>query len=186
MPWHQSPICRFSRSCPRSTSLPTLPSASARSCTTICGDQASRRCGAITKWPWRLERQFPHKVACDAACAGIGITSAFAYQMQTALECGDLTILLDEFWPASCSAWTTNRAAAASSLLCEGYARSKSSNATGEQHCTVDLERARPSAWYDSHTCPRHCSRNGRWVLSRHREHRAGQCDELAHHRLWL
>jgi hypothetical protein len=57
MPWHQSPSCRFSRSCPRSTSLPTSPSASARSCTTICGDQASRRCGAITKWLWQLDAE---------------------------------------------------------------------------------------------------------------------------------
>ena len=43
--------------------------------TTICGNQVDKRC-ASTKWPWRLERQSPHKVAYDAACADIGITSA--------------------------------------------------------------------------------------------------------------
>jgi DNA-binding transcriptional LysR family regulator len=40
------------------------------------------------------------EAACDAACAGIGITSAFAYHFQTALERGALTTLLDEFQPA--------------------------------------------------------------------------------------
>jgi DNA-binding transcriptional LysR family regulator len=41
------------------------------------------------------------EAACDAACAGIGITSAFAYHFQTALERGALTTLLDEFQPAT-------------------------------------------------------------------------------------
>ena len=40
------------------------------------------------------------EAACDAACAGIGITSAFACHFQTALERGALTTLLDEFQPA--------------------------------------------------------------------------------------
>jgi DNA-binding transcriptional LysR family regulator len=40
------------------------------------------------------------EAACDAACAGIGITSAFAYHFQTALKRGALTPLLDEFQPA--------------------------------------------------------------------------------------
>jgi DNA-binding transcriptional LysR family regulator len=40
------------------------------------------------------------EAACDAACAGIGITSAFFYHFQTALNRGDLTTLLDEFQPA--------------------------------------------------------------------------------------
>jgi DNA-binding transcriptional LysR family regulator len=35
------------------------------------------------------------EAACDAACAGIGITSAFAYHFQAALKRGDLTTLLD-------------------------------------------------------------------------------------------
>ena len=39
------------------------------------------------------------EAACDAACAGIGITSAFAYHFQTALERGALTTLLDQFQP---------------------------------------------------------------------------------------
>ncbi|MBV8576891.1 MAG: LysR family transcriptional regulator [Acetobacteraceae bacterium] len=39
------------------------------------------------------------EAACDAACAGIGITSAFAYHFQTALQRGALTALLDEFQP---------------------------------------------------------------------------------------
>jgi len=39
------------------------------------------------------------EAACDAACAGIGIASGFAYHFQTALERGALTILLDEFQP---------------------------------------------------------------------------------------
>jgi DNA-binding transcriptional LysR family regulator len=39
------------------------------------------------------------EAACDAACAGIGITSAFAYHFQAALKRGDLTTLLDEFQP---------------------------------------------------------------------------------------
>jgi DNA-binding transcriptional LysR family regulator len=41
------------------------------------------------------------EAACDAACAGIGITSAFSYHFQTALERGALTSLLDEFQPAT-------------------------------------------------------------------------------------
>src|SRR5262249_24236182 len=41
------------------------------------------------------------EATCDAACAGIGITSAFAYHFQTALERGLLTAVLDEFQPAS-------------------------------------------------------------------------------------
>ncbi|WP_315837932.1 LysR family transcriptional regulator [Bradyrhizobium prioriisuperbiae] len=41
------------------------------------------------------------EAACDAACAGIGITSAYAYHFQAALERGALTTLLDEFQPAS-------------------------------------------------------------------------------------
>ena len=43
-PWRRSPNCRFSRSCPPSTSLPILRSAWARSCMTICGNRAERRC----------------------------------------------------------------------------------------------------------------------------------------------
>jgi DNA-binding transcriptional LysR family regulator len=39
------------------------------------------------------------EAACDAACAGIGITCAFAYHMQSALTCGALKTLLDEFQP---------------------------------------------------------------------------------------
>ena len=41
------------------------------------------------------------EAACDAACAGIGITSAFSYHVQAALERGALTSLLDEFQPAT-------------------------------------------------------------------------------------
>ena len=41
------------------------------------------------------------EAACDAACAGIGITSAFSYHFQAALERGALTSLLDEFQPAT-------------------------------------------------------------------------------------
>jgi DNA-binding transcriptional LysR family regulator len=41
------------------------------------------------------------EVACDAACAGIGITSVFSYHIQAALERGALTSLLDEFQPAT-------------------------------------------------------------------------------------
>jgi DNA-binding transcriptional LysR family regulator len=40
------------------------------------------------------------EAACDAACTGIGITSAFSYHIQAALERGALTTLLDEFRPA--------------------------------------------------------------------------------------
>jgi DNA-binding transcriptional LysR family regulator len=40
------------------------------------------------------------EAACDAACAGVGITSAFSYHIQAALERGALTTLLDEFQPA--------------------------------------------------------------------------------------
>ncbi len=39
------------------------------------------------------------EAACDAACAGIGIASAFAYHFQAALKRGALTTLLDEFQP---------------------------------------------------------------------------------------
>jgi DNA-binding transcriptional LysR family regulator len=39
------------------------------------------------------------EAACDAACASIGITSAFTYHFQAALKRGDLTTLLDEFQP---------------------------------------------------------------------------------------
>jgi len=41
------------------------------------------------------------EAASDAACAGIGITSAFSYHFQAALERGALTSLLDEFQPAT-------------------------------------------------------------------------------------
>jgi DNA-binding transcriptional LysR family regulator len=41
------------------------------------------------------------EAACDAACAGIGITSAFSYHFKTALERGALTTVLDEFNPAT-------------------------------------------------------------------------------------
>ena len=41
------------------------------------------------------------EAACDAACAGIGITSAFSYHFKAALEQGALTTLLDEFQPAT-------------------------------------------------------------------------------------
>jgi len=41
------------------------------------------------------------EAACDAACAGIGITSAFSYHFQAALERGALMSLLDEFQPAT-------------------------------------------------------------------------------------
>jgi DNA-binding transcriptional LysR family regulator len=41
------------------------------------------------------------EAACDAACAGIGIASAFSYHFQAALERGALTSLLDEFQPAT-------------------------------------------------------------------------------------
>jgi DNA-binding transcriptional LysR family regulator len=41
------------------------------------------------------------EAACDAACAGIGITSAFAHNIQLALERGALTTLLNEFQPAT-------------------------------------------------------------------------------------
>jgi DNA-binding transcriptional LysR family regulator len=47
------------------------------------------------------EYQVCARCFCDAACAGIGITSAFAYHFQTALERGALTTLLDEFQPAA-------------------------------------------------------------------------------------
>jgi DNA-binding transcriptional LysR family regulator len=40
------------------------------------------------------------EAAYDAACAGIGITSAFSHHIQAALERGALTALLDEFQPA--------------------------------------------------------------------------------------
>jgi DNA-binding transcriptional LysR family regulator len=37
--------------------------------------------------------------ACDAACAGIGVTMSFAYSFQHALHSGALTTLLQEFQP---------------------------------------------------------------------------------------
>jgi DNA-binding transcriptional LysR family regulator len=52
------------------------------------------------------------EAACDAACAGIGITSAFAHNIQIAQERGALTTLLDEFQPATQPAnlvYTANR-----------------------------------------------------------------------------
>jgi DNA-binding transcriptional LysR family regulator len=39
------------------------------------------------------------EAACDAACAGIGITPAFFYHFQAALKRGAITILLDQFQP---------------------------------------------------------------------------------------
>ena len=50
--------------------------------------------------------------SAEGACAGIGITSAFAYHFQTALERGALTTLLAEFQPAPLPAnlvYTANR-----------------------------------------------------------------------------
>jgi DNA-binding transcriptional LysR family regulator len=45
------------------------------------------------------------EAACDAARAGIGITAAFSYLVESALKAGTLTTLLDEFqppaWPVS-------------------------------------------------------------------------------------
>jgi DNA-binding transcriptional LysR family regulator len=41
------------------------------------------------------------EAACDAACAGIGITSTFSYHFKAALERGALKTLLDEFQPPS-------------------------------------------------------------------------------------
>jgi DNA-binding transcriptional LysR family regulator len=45
------------------------------------------------------------ETACDAARAGIGITVAFSYLIEEALEAGTLTTLLDDFeppaWPVS-------------------------------------------------------------------------------------
>jgi DNA-binding transcriptional LysR family regulator len=41
------------------------------------------------------------EAACDAASAGVGITSAFAHNIQLAQERGALTTLLDEFQPAT-------------------------------------------------------------------------------------
>jgi DNA-binding transcriptional LysR family regulator len=41
------------------------------------------------------------EAARDAACAGIGITTAFSFHFQAALERGALTSLLDEFQPAA-------------------------------------------------------------------------------------
>jgi DNA-binding transcriptional LysR family regulator len=37
--------------------------------------------------------------ACDAACAGIGITIAFSFHVRAALDAGTLTTLLDNFQP---------------------------------------------------------------------------------------
>jgi len=39
------------------------------------------------------------EAACDAACAGIGVTIAFSHHFQTALKSGNLITLLDEFQP---------------------------------------------------------------------------------------
>jgi len=39
------------------------------------------------------------EAACDAACAGIGITVALAHHFHAALKCGSLITLLDEFQP---------------------------------------------------------------------------------------
>jgi DNA-binding transcriptional LysR family regulator len=39
------------------------------------------------------------EAACDAAAAGIGITSAFSYHVKAALDRGTLTTLLEEFLP---------------------------------------------------------------------------------------
>jgi DNA-binding transcriptional LysR family regulator len=41
------------------------------------------------------------EAACDAACAGIGITWGFSYHFKSALESGALMTLLDEFQPAT-------------------------------------------------------------------------------------
>jgi DNA-binding transcriptional LysR family regulator len=41
------------------------------------------------------------EAACEAACAGIGIISAFAHHIQIAQKRGALTTLLDEFQPAT-------------------------------------------------------------------------------------
>jgi DNA-binding transcriptional LysR family regulator len=40
------------------------------------------------------------EAACDAACAGIGISSIFSFHVKTAVQRGALTTLLDEFQPA--------------------------------------------------------------------------------------
>jgi DNA-binding transcriptional LysR family regulator len=37
--------------------------------------------------------------ACDAACAGIGITAVFSYHVEAALKAGTLVTVLDEFQP---------------------------------------------------------------------------------------
>ena len=55
--WLPSPNCRFLRSCLRSTSAPTLPSALAKSCTTICGNQPENRCACEKKF-LPFERSF--------------------------------------------------------------------------------------------------------------------------------
>jgi DNA-binding transcriptional LysR family regulator len=39
------------------------------------------------------------EAACDAACAGVGITIALSYHFNSGLKCGSLTTLLDEFRP---------------------------------------------------------------------------------------
>jgi DNA-binding transcriptional LysR family regulator len=39
------------------------------------------------------------EAACDAACAGVGITIALSYFFHSGLKCGSLTTLLDEFRP---------------------------------------------------------------------------------------
>ncbi len=40
------------------------------------------------------------EAACDAACAGIGITRAFSYHVWASLQAGALTTLLDDYQPA--------------------------------------------------------------------------------------
>jgi DNA-binding transcriptional LysR family regulator len=52
------------------------------------------------------------EAACEAACAGIGITSVLSYHIRKALERGELTTLLDEFQPATAPVnlvYTANR-----------------------------------------------------------------------------
>jgi DNA-binding transcriptional LysR family regulator len=41
------------------------------------------------------------EAACDAASAGIGITSVFSYHIESALQAGTLTTLPDEFQPTT-------------------------------------------------------------------------------------
>jgi DNA-binding transcriptional LysR family regulator len=39
------------------------------------------------------------ETACDAACAGMGITAAFSYHVTATLQATTLTTLLEEFQP---------------------------------------------------------------------------------------